>query len=161
MAKRRSFELMNCSIARALEVVGEWWTLLVIREAFRGVRRFDGFVERLGIAPNILTTRLRRLIEHGILVERPYQDRPLRVEYRLTDKGRDLYAVVVALMQWGDHWYAQEGPPVEIVHRDCGHNADPRFVCAHCGEPLHARNTQAIRGSGAAEAEPSLVAAAT
>ncbi len=161
MAKRRSFELMNCSIARALDVVGEWWTLLVIREAFRGVRRFDGFVERLGIAPNILTTRLRRLIEHGILVERPYQDRPLRVEYRLTDKGRDLYAVVVALMQWGDHWYAQDGPPVEIVHRDCGHNADPRFVCAHCGATLHARNTQAIRGSGAADAEPSLVAVGT
>ncbi|BDE06572.1 HxlR family transcriptional regulator [Vulcanimicrobium alpinum] len=156
MAKRRSFEGMNCSIARALDVVGEWWTLLVIREAFRGVRRFDGFVERLEIAPNILSARLRRLIEHEILEERPYSERPRRVEYRLTAKGRDLFPVIVALLGWGDRWYADDGPPVVLEHVTCGRRAEPRFVCTHCGERLHPRDTRAVPGRGAEEAEPSL-----
>src|ERR1700682_4443887 len=106
---------MNCSIARALDVVGEHWTLLLMREAFRGVRRFAGFIERLGIAPNILAVRLRRLVEHGILEERAYQERPPRVEYRLTAKGRDLYPVIVALLGWGDRWYAEDGPPGVLI----------------------------------------------
>jgi DNA-binding HxlR family transcriptional regulator len=159
MAKRRSFEDMNCSIARALDVVGEWWTLLVIREAFRGVRRFDGFAERLGIAPNILSARLRRLVDHGVFEERAYQERPLRVEYRLTAKGRDLYPVIVALLGWGDRWYADDGPPIELVHVPCGHRTVPRLVCGHCGEELAARDMRAVPGRGADEAEPSLVAA--
>jgi DNA-binding HxlR family transcriptional regulator len=157
MAKRRNFDQMNCSIARALDVVGEWWTLLVIREAFRGVRRFDGFVERLGIAPNILTVRLRRLVEHGVFEERAYQERPPRVEYRLTAKGRDLYPVIVALLGWGDRWYAEGGPPVVLVHTTCGRRADAQLVCSHCGEKLDTRNTRAIPGRGADEPEPSLV----
>jgi DNA-binding HxlR family transcriptional regulator len=157
MARRRSFDDMNCSIARALDVVGEWWTLLVMREAFRGVRRFDGFVERLGIAPNILSARLRRLVEHGILEERDYQDRPPRVEYRLAAKGRDLYPVIVALLGCGDRWYADDGPPVVLMHAACAHRADPQLVCGHCGEKLDARNTRAVPGRGAAEPEPSLV----
>ena len=131
MAKRRSFDEMNCSIARALDVIGEWWTLLVVREAFRGVRRFDGFVERLGIAPNILTARLRRLVEHGILEERPYQERPPRVEYRLTAKGRDLYPTLVALMQWGDRWVLPGGARVEVRHRDCGAPVRAELRCEH------------------------------
>jgi len=159
VAKRRSFDEMNCSIARALDVLGEWWTLLVIRESFRGVRRFDGFVERLGIAPNILTARLRRLVEHGVFEERAYQDRPVRVEYRLTAKGRDLYPVILALLGWGDRWYAENGPPVVIVHATCEHRADPQFVCSHCGEKLDPRHTRAVPGRGADEPEPSLVSA--
>src|SRR6202165_3150374 len=111
---------MNCSIARALDVLGEWWTLLVVREAFRGVRRFDGFVERLGIAPDILSSRLGRLVEHGVLEERAYQERPPRVEYRLTSKGRDLFPVLLALMAWGDRWYAEDGPPIDLIHLDWG-----------------------------------------
>jgi DNA-binding HxlR family transcriptional regulator len=160
VARRRSFDDMNCSIARALDVVGEWWTLLVIRECFRGVRRFDGFVERLGIAPNILTARLRRLVEHGVLEERAYQEHPPRVEYRLTAKGRDVYPVIVALLGWGDRWYAQDGPPVVLMHAACEHRADPQLVCGHCGEKLDPRNTRAIPGRGAAERAPSLVSAA-
>jgi DNA-binding HxlR family transcriptional regulator len=160
MAKRRSFEEMNCSIARALDVIGEWWTLLVLREAFRGVRRFDGFVERLGIAPNILTTRLRRLVEHGIFEERPYQERPRRVEYRLTAKGRDIYPVLIALLSWGDRWYAEDGPPVVLLHATCDHRADARFVCGHCGEKLDARDVRAVPGRGAGEPQPSLAVAA-
>jgi DNA-binding HxlR family transcriptional regulator len=158
MAKRRSFDDMNCSIARALDVLGEWWTLLVIREAFRGVRRFDGFVERLGISPNILAVRLRRLVEHGVFEERAYQERPVRVEYRLTPKGRDLYPVIVALLGWGDRWYAEDGPPVVLMHANCEHRADPQLVCGHCGEKLDPRHVRAIPGRGADEAEPSLVA---
>jgi DNA-binding HxlR family transcriptional regulator len=160
MAKRRSFDEMNCSIARALDVLGEWWTLLVIREAFRGVRRFDGFVERLGISPNILAVRLRRLVEHGVFEERAYQERPVRVEYRLTAKGRDLYPVILALLGWGDRWYAEDGPPVVLMHANCEHRADPQLVCGHCGEKLDPRHVRAIPGRGADEPEPSLVAPA-
>jgi len=159
MARRRSFEEMNCSIARALDVLGEWWTLLVVREAFRGVRRFDGFVERLGIAPNILSARLRRLVDHGVLEERAYQDRPPRVEYRLTPKGRDLYPVIVALLGWGDRWYADDGPPVVLIHASCEHRADPQLVCGHCGEKLDPRQIRAVPGRGADEPEPSLAVA--
>jgi DNA-binding HxlR family transcriptional regulator len=102
---------MNCSIARALDVVGEWWTLLVVREAFRGVRRFDGFSERLGIAPNILSARLKKLVRHGVLEPRRYAEHPERFEYRLTAKGRQLFPVIIALLTWGDHWYAEDGAP--------------------------------------------------
>ncbi len=161
MARRRSFDEMNCSIARALDVIGEWWTLLVIREAFRGVRRFDGFVERLGIAPNILTARLRRLVEHDVFEERAYQARPVRVDYRLTAKGRDLYPVIVALLGWGDRWYAKDGPPVVLMHAACDRRADPKLVCGHCGERLDPRHVRAVPGRGADEAEPSLVSAAS
>ncbi len=140
--------------------LGEWWTLLIVRESFRGVRRFDAFAERLGIAPNILTARLRRLVEHGVLEERAYSERPLRVEYRLTTKGRDLYPVVVALLTWGDRWYAEDGPPVELIHATCEHRADPKLVCGHCGEKLDARTTRAVPSRGAGEPEPSLATAA-
>jgi DNA-binding HxlR family transcriptional regulator len=149
---------MNCSIARALDVLGEWWTLLVIREAFRGVRRFDGFVERLGIAPNILSVRLKRLVAHGILDARLYAEHPARYEYRLTAKGRQLFPVIVSLLQWGDRWYADDGPPAVLMHETCAHPADPRFTCGHCGESLDPRQTRAIPGPGARDATPSLIA---
>src|SRR4051812_30342975 len=105
---------MNCSIARALEVVGEWWTFLVIREAFLGVTRFEGFQEQLGIARNVLTSRLRALVSKGVLERTKYQERPPRFEYRLTEKGRDLYPVLLALMGWGDRWESPKGAPVVI-----------------------------------------------
>ena len=159
MAKRRSFEDMNCSIARALDVVGEWWTLLVVRESFRGVRRFDAFIERLGIAPNILTARLRKLVEHGVLEERPYSERPMRVEYRLTPKGRDLYPVIVGAAGLGGRWYAEDGPPVELIHVPCDHRADPKLVCGHCGGKLDPRQTRAVPSRGAEEPQPSLATA--
>jgi DNA-binding HxlR family transcriptional regulator len=98
--KRTSFADMDCSIARTLEVIGEWWTMLILRESFNGVRRFDGFQERLGIARNVLAARLQRLVDSGILERRLYQERPERYEYRLTEKGRDLYPVLMSCLRW-------------------------------------------------------------
>jgi DNA-binding HxlR family transcriptional regulator len=148
---------MNCSIARALDVLGEWWTLLVVREAFRGVRRFDAFVERLGIAPNILSVRLKRLVEHGVLEPRVYAEHPERREYRLTAKGRQLFPIIVSLLQWGDRWYADDGPPAVLMHETCGRPANPSFACAHCGEALDPRQTRAVAGPGAKGLATSLI----
>jgi DNA-binding HxlR family transcriptional regulator len=144
--RRTSFADMECSIARTLEVVGEWWTMLVIREAFNGVRRFDDFQARLGIARNVLATRLQSLVEHGILERRLYQDRPERFEYRLTAKGFDLYPVLISLMHWGDKWQAgSEGPPVRLTH-ECGHSPDPALICTHCQKALIPREIRAEGG---------------
>ncbi len=150
--RRTSFADMNCSVARTLEVIGEWWSMLVVREAFNGVRRFDDFQARLGIARNVLATRLQSLVEHGILDRRLYQDRPERYEYRLTEKGRDLYPVLISMMRWGDRWECPEGgPPVRLTHEKCGHDPDPALVCSHCGEQLVPREVRA-EGLGAAPA---------
>lgn len=143
--RRTSFAEMPCSVARTLEVVGEWWTMLVIREAFNGVRRFDDFQSKLGIARNVLAARLQGLVDHGVLERRQYQDRPPRCEYRLTQKGRDLYPVLIAMLTWGDKWMAgEDGPPLKLTHA-CGHEPDATLVCGHCGEPLDARQMRAER----------------
>jgi DNA-binding HxlR family transcriptional regulator len=143
--RRTSFAGMPCSVARTLEVVGEWWTMLVIREAFNGVRRFDDFHARLGIARNVLAARLQRLVEHGVLERRQYHDRPPRCEYRLTEKGRDLYPVLVAMLAWGDRWMAgPEGPPITLIHT-CGEALGAQLVCASCGEPVDPRSIRAER----------------
>ena len=108
----RTYESQTCSVARTLELVGERWTLLIIRDAFLGVRRFGDFADRLGVARNVLQDRLERLVEAGILVKVPYQERPLRHEYRLTEMGRDLWPSIVALLQFGDkHLAGEAGPP--------------------------------------------------
>lgn len=134
---------MPCSVARTLEVVGEWWTMLVIREAFSGVRRFDDFQSRLGIARNVLAARLQSLVDHGVLERRQYQDRPPRCEYRLTEKGRDLYPVLISMLTWGDKWTAgTEGPPLKLTH-ECGHDPSATLVCGHCGDKLEARQVRA------------------
>jgi len=143
--RRTSFADMNCSVARTLEVVGEWWTMLVMREAFSGVRRFDEFQGRLGIARNVLAARLQRLVDFGILERRLYQERPERYEYRLTEKGFDLYPVLLSLMRWGDRWTAgPEGPPVRLVHQNCGHEATSVLSCSECGEELKPREVRAL-----------------
>lgn len=142
--RRTSFASMNCSVARTLEVVGEWWTMLIVREAFFGVRRFDSMQERLGIARNVLATRLQSLVDHGILERRRYQERPERFEYRLTEKGLDLYPVLVAMMRWGDRWtVGEDGPPVTLLHQPCGNETTPMTTCSACGEALHARDMRA------------------
>jgi len=141
--RRTSFADMPCSVARTLEVVGEWWTMLVIREAFNGVRRFDDFQGKLGIARNVLAVRLQGLVENGVLERRQYQDRPPRCEYRLTQKGRDLYPVLIAMLNWGDKYMAgEEGPPLKLTH-ECGHEPDPTLVCGHCNAKLDARQVRA------------------
>jgi DNA-binding HxlR family transcriptional regulator len=149
--ERKSFAGMNCSVAQCLEVVGEWWSLLIVRDAFLGVRRFDQFQERLGISRNILTERLSRLVDAGIFDKVPYSERPLRHEYRLTERGRDLWPVITAMRQWGDKYAAPGGPPVEIVHKGCGHVADAVMTCSACGEAIAARDVRAVNGPGTLE----------
>ena len=134
----RTYEGQDCSIARTLEVVGERWTLLIMRDAFLGVRRFDDIQRDLGIARNVLRDRLARLVEEGLLERRPYQERPPRSEYRLTAKGRDLWPVLAHLMRWGDaHYPDARGVPMVVEHRDCGGRPDEHLLCDRCGEPLH------------------------
>jgi DNA-binding HxlR family transcriptional regulator len=122
-------------------VVGDRWTLLVLRDAFLGVRRFEHFQRDLRMTRHRLADRLRKLVRHGILERTRYQERPTRFEYRLTEKGRDLYPIVVSLTRWGDRWMAgTAGPPIELVHRGCGRLVMPELMCPGCGEPVGARD---------------------
>jgi DNA-binding HxlR family transcriptional regulator len=148
--ERKSFASMDCSVAQCLEVVGEWWSMLIIRDAFLGVTRFDEFQSRLGIARNILQARLTSLVDAGVLQRVAYSTRPPRDDYRLTPKGRDLWPVLNAMRQWGDAHAAPAGPPVEIVHALCGARTSAVLVCSSCGEPLVAHDVAAVPGPGRA-----------
>ncbi len=147
-----------CSIARTLEVLGERWTLLVVRDVFNGRRRFDQIQENLGVARNVLSTRLTRLVDEGILEKRPYQERPPRYEYFLTEKGLDLWPVMISMLHWGDRHLAEDnGPPMLIRHKRCGGPVDDRGTCTDCGQRLTARDAYTEQGPGAPEwreAEP-------
>jgi DNA-binding HxlR family transcriptional regulator len=147
MAERTSFEDLACSTAQTLEVVGEWWTLLIVRDAFFGVRRFEDFQRRLGMSRSVLTRRLVGLVENGILATRQYESRPPRVEYLLTKKGLDLFPVLVALQQWGDRW-ASGKAPVVLRHHQCGRRTKPYLACSECGEPIKVEDVVAERGPG-------------
>lgn len=152
---KNDYEGQTCSIARTLEVVGERWTMLVVRNVFLGLRRFDEIQANLGIARNVLTTRLEKLVEIGVLEKRPYQERPVRHEYRLTEKGIDLWPVMTALMHWGDqHAPAPGGPPVLVRHRGCGGTMTPGFVCDTCGATLGPRDVESRPGPGAPPDHP-------
>jgi len=146
---RRDYTGQNCSVAATLELIGERWTLLIIRDAFLGIRRFDDFQARLGIARNVLQARLERLIEQGLLRRVQYQDRPPRFEYRLTAKGVELWPVLVALMKWGDKHAAPAGPPLLLRHVDCGGEVDDHRVCSKCSKPLQPNQVLVERGPGA------------
>jgi DNA-binding HxlR family transcriptional regulator len=138
-----------CSVGKAMEVLGERWTMLIMREAFYGVRRFSDMQRNLGIARNILSTRLQNLVRAGIFERRLYQEEPERFEYRLTQAGRDLYPAVIAIMKWGDEYLADEaGPPVVLRHT-CGELIDPVLVCDCCGRPLHPHDVTPEPGPGA------------
>lgn len=127
----------DCSVARTLELVGERWTILIIRDALMDVRRFDGFLNRLGIARNVLTDRLNRLVDNGILERVAYQQRPLRHEYQLTGKGRELAPVIITLMEWGDRHLATEaGPPRRIEHTVCDGHVQAQLFCVSCAHPV-------------------------
>jgi DNA-binding HxlR family transcriptional regulator len=154
----RTYEGQNCSVAKTLEIVGERWTVLILREIFFGRRRFDEMAQNLGIARNVLTQRLQRLQEEDIVTKVAYQQRPERFEYRLTDKGLDLWPVMVTLMQYGDRYYAPDGPPVVLTHRDCGGAVDEHRICARCAEKLTAKDVRAHRGPGALSAEAAAAA---
>ena len=145
--KRTSVAHLNCSVAQTLDVVGEWWTLLVVRNLMFGQRRFEAIQSDLGIARNILSDRLGTLVAHGVVDRVKYQDHPERFEYRLTDKGRDLFPVIAALMAWGDKWAAPLGKPIDLVH-ECGHVATATVVCDHCGGRLDLKTVKARGGPG-------------
>ena len=135
---------LECSVARSLSVVGDRWTLLILRDCFLGARRFEQFQASLGVSPHLLSTRLGKLVEHGILERSLYQERPTRHEYRLTAKGRDFHPVILSLLRWGDRWMAGDaGPPVNLIHRRCGHRTTPTLSCSECGEPLDPREVTA------------------
>ena len=146
---KREYERQNCSVARTLELVGERWTLLIIRDAFLGLRRFDDFQRNLGIARNVLTDRLGRLVEAGIMERRLYQERPERYEYTLTDKGRELRVALAALRQWGDRYLAPAGPPRLVEHSGCGGEAVATLVCSKCGKTLGLDEVSSRPGPGA------------
>jgi DNA-binding HxlR family transcriptional regulator len=146
-----SYDSQICSIAAALDVVGERWSLLIVRDIFIGLRRFDEIQADLGIARNVLHTRLTKLVEQGVLEKRPYQERPVRWEYRLTAKGLDLWPTVVSLMHWGDRHAAPDGPPVLLEHRGCGGAVDSHRICETCGARLAAVDVRARRGPGASD----------
>jgi len=135
---------LRCSVARTLSAVGDRWTLLILRDCFLGLRRFDDFRRDLELSPHLLSTRLAKLVEHGILERHGYQERPRRDEYRLTEKGRDLYPVMLSLLRWGDRWMwgDDETPSVALVHRGCGSHTTPTLACSECGEPLDPRAVQ-------------------
>lgn len=133
----------DCSIAATLAFVGDRWSLLILRDAFRGVRRFGDLRDDLGIARNILADRLDKLVDAGILERVPYQARPLRHEYRLTAKGRDLSPALVALMRWGDRWAHDGSPPTVLVHDACGTELEQLLRCPGCAvevTPTHIRS---------------------
>ena len=127
---------MPCPIARSLEHVGEWWSILILREAFNGRTRFDEFRETLGVAPNMLTRRLKALVAAGLLERRRYCDRPPRDEYVLTDRGRDFRPVLISLMTWGNRHFAPDGPAVQFVDTETGQPADPVLVDRSTGLPI-------------------------
>jgi DNA-binding HxlR family transcriptional regulator len=145
---RKSFSSMDCSVAQCLEVVGEWWSMLIVRDTFLGVTRFDDFQRRLGISRNILNDRLNTLVDAGVLARVPYSEHPLRHDYRLTDKGRDLWPVLTAMRQWGDRYAAPNGPPLRVTHKACGAVTEAVLVCSSCGESLGPRDVEAVQSHG-------------
>jgi DNA-binding HxlR family transcriptional regulator len=151
--RRRSSDDLECSLAKTLDVVGEGWTLLVVRDLFFGVQRFDELQRDLGVARNVLTDRLRKLEHKGIAERRMYQTNPRRYEYRLTDKGMDLFPVVLALLAWGDRWESKDGPPVLLRHGHDDHVVRPAMLCAKCHHPIHPHEVRLSVGPGAKRPE--------
>jgi DNA-binding HxlR family transcriptional regulator len=147
----RDYPNQVCSLAKSLEVIGERWSLLIVRDVMTGNRRFSGIQANLGIARNVLSARLQRLLDEDILERRAYQESPPRYEYFLTEKGLDLWPALIALMGWGDrHSDNPAGPPLRVVHKDCGGEVSDRGICESCGEVLTARDARAVPGPGAA-----------
>ena len=140
-----------CSVARTLSVIGDRWTLLILRDCFLKVRRFDDFQTRLGIGRPILADRLQKLVDAFVLTKVAYRQNPTRYEYRLTEKGLDLYPVVMSIVHWGDvHMSGKAGRPLLHKHMTCGHTFDPVQVCSACREDLNPRQVEVLPGPGAA-----------
>ncbi|HXC53535.1 MAG TPA: helix-turn-helix domain-containing protein [Candidatus Limnocylindrales bacterium] len=147
--KRTPFHEWPCSVARTVDLLGDWWTPLVIREAFLGATRFEEFQKGLSIGRNVLTQRLTRLVAEGLLERRQYQDKPRRFEYLLTEKGSDFFDVMLALLRWGDRWLDKgAGPPLLIRHKPCGHVGRAESRCPKCDQPLRWNDVDLEPGPG-------------
>ncbi|WP_374448415.1 winged helix-turn-helix transcriptional regulator [Stella sp.] len=149
--QRKSFAGMQCPIARSLERVGEWWSILILRDAFHGLTRFDQFQKSLPIATNMLTRRLNALVEAGLMERRRYSERPPRDEYLLTDRGREFRPVLIALMAWGNRHFAEEGIASQLVDVETGRPADPVLVDRESGRPIDDRHFRFAAGPAASE----------
>jgi DNA-binding HxlR family transcriptional regulator len=157
---KRTYDNQVCSIAGALELIGERWSLLILRDVFLGIHRFDDLQRGLGIARNVLRDRLNLLVDEGVLERRAYQERPQRFEYHLTAKGNDLWPVLHSIMAWGDkHAQPPGGAPTIVEHRDCGGRVDGRGVCERCGDLAGLADIKARPGPGAVPGHPLLRAA--
>jgi DNA-binding HxlR family transcriptional regulator len=149
----RDYPALDCSVAKALEVIGERWSLLIVRSVMHGNRRFGEMQESLGIARNVLSARLQRLVDEEILERRAYQESPPRYEYFLTQKGLDLWPALIALLKWGDRYSTgPEGPTKVIIHKECGGDVSERGICESCGKLLTARDARQIPGPGVSAA---------
>ncbi|HVV95339.1 MAG TPA: helix-turn-helix domain-containing protein [Hyphomicrobiales bacterium] len=149
--RRKRLDAMQCPIARSLDRVGEWWSILILRDAFHGMTRFDQFQQSLGIAPNMLTRRLAGLVEDGLLERRRYSDKPPRDEYALTKRGRDFWPVLLSFMNWGNRHFAPEGPSVLLVDRESGKPVKPVLVDANTGERISEARHKLAPGPAAGE----------
>ena len=150
--KWNALEEEQCSVARTVAVIGDRWSLLILRDSFLRVRRFEDFQARLGVTRHILADRLKKLVRHGVLRRVPYQTRPRRHEYILTQKGLDLYPIIMAIVHWGDvHMVDERGRPRLYQHKRCGKMFDPVMICSECGDPLSAREVHVHVGPGASE----------
>jgi DNA-binding HxlR family transcriptional regulator len=149
--QRKSFGSMQCPIARSLERVGEWWSILLLRDALHGLSRFDEFQKSLGIAPNMLTRRLNGLVDAGLLERHRYNDHPPRDEYRLTERGRDFRPVVLSLLAWGNRHFAPEGPSVVLINRETGVTVDPILADPATGRPVDERHYALVPGPAAGD----------
>lgn len=149
--RKTSFADMQCSLARSLDRMGDWWSPLILRDLYVGVVRFDELVEDLGVSRNLLAQRLDALVARKLVVRRAYQQRPRRYEYRLSAAGKDLIPVILALTSWGDRWaQPREGAPVEFLHESCGRKFEPHITCSVCGERIEADKVKVVPGPGGA-----------
>jgi DNA-binding HxlR family transcriptional regulator len=159
--ERTSFAEMRCSLARGLDMIGDWWSPLIIRDLYLNITRFDELVEDLGISRNLLTRRLKSLIANGVVERVAYQRRPVRYAYGLTEAGRDLVPAILALTAWGDRWARpRQGSPILFVHTACGHLFEPQVTCSACAEVISAEMVKPIPGPGGA-ARPGTMLMAT
>ena len=147
--RQTSFAQMQCSLARTLELVGDWWSPLILRDLYLGLDRFEDLVNDLGISRNLLTSRLATLVEGGVVERERYQKHPPRDRYVLSPAGRDFVPILLALTAWGDRWATPDGgPPIQFRHRDCGHRFTPTVHCSACGQPVTAETVEARPGPG-------------
>jgi DNA-binding HxlR family transcriptional regulator len=154
MGRTADYSNQSCGVAAALEVIGDPWTILILRDAFVGRRRFEQWQEHLGVARNVLASRLKSLVQHGVLEPQVYSERPLRHEYVLTRKGKELYKVMLTLYEWGSHHlYGGEHPAVRFVHKSCGETLDIQLACGCCGETVRPRDIEIVKTHGATVGE--------